>query len=922
MMPDHGFFLIEDLPALQGKIQDLGPLWRGRWQRFCDRAQAPFSWEQVFYGAHPVWPLHAPLAGLVDSSAGHLDLAAAAMAAFPGHYPRLLQIGNQDHDPWIHAAAMARLAIATSWLGDAGALDRSLLTRLGELFLRDATGFALPALLRRVPPHSNNQGMALALHLMVVGHLWGHRHGADPRARHLWAEGCRFFEDQIALAPPGGYGGEGSTYAVLVADPLLALGCAVYEAGGGPPLFDRPLGPHGNTVRAMLTLNEFLPGPSHIYPGWDQHGFMRQTAGTPACYAAWRSRQPLNPAWLDHAWEWSGRMAWLEDDHVWQWIWMPPPPPQTSPASPTPTPSRWAFDHVAGALGSPDRRLFQMWDVSAPRPVRFHMNPNSILVEAWDSLLLVDGNAAEDAPMNRDPEMQYEHQYADPPRRLSWAAGALASHSVLLMDGCGTTRVPRSHRTDPVAGRLLGQGASGNLQWLAADVAAFYHAQAPVDRCTRVTALVGGTFWIILDAIEAPQAHAWTWQAMLRPEVENPGTHLRVRTAEAVCLDLIALDGAPWTMETVPGYPSTLERRCVRARRHLRGTRLEFLTVLAPAQARIPILDLTPHLQTRADEADAGLADGWQAHWPGGSALDPAEWSFWTASHPRCWFHAEFPWPEGGDLLELPAAAGLRVWLDGTELTIPPLHGFHHPEPRLQAPFLPLPRPPRVGQPVRLTARAEGHVPYPLAGAFRIHRAHDPAPARATWREGRLEVVLQEGHFQVDLGPLRAAARLPLPPAPPRLEPPDGPPPSVPREAIPDDPRATATTGDWPDACLALRFLGHRTEPGDLDTIRTVLLRELDHPEDTTPGGPRWRIKEACLLALEASGDRTAAPAVRRCLHPAQFYGVRRLAARALGRLGGPEDASLLQTTSRCDPDPEAAEAAAAALRRLGLAAG
>ncbi|NJK92132.1 MAG: hypothetical protein HC904_10065 [Blastochloris sp.] len=164
-------------------------------------------------------------------------------------------------------------------------------------------------------------------------------------------------------------------------------------------------------------MNGCLMGPSGVFPGWDQHGFQRETAGATSAYLAWRtgSEIPAQPILFGDLWERSGSFAWVRDDHVWQWIWLPDPgqaqPPQSGVAC---HPESWVEKHVAGALLDADcqLRLFQMWDISGPRPVRGHMNPNSLLLEACGSLLTVDGNGLDDFPLNDNPAMSYTHYYS------------------------------------------------------------------------------------------------------------------------------------------------------------------------------------------------------------------------------------------------------------------------------------------------------------------------------------------------------------------------------------------------------------------------------------------------------------------------------------------------------------------------------
>lgn len=346
-------FLVADPAALRQRLATLQGAWKRRWERFCAEARNGQRSVMWYAGAGKAnVPLHAAFIAMATGSEEFIAIARGDLAFMADHYEETLAGGHQDMDTWMYAAPMARRAIAADWMWPW--LDAAERERYSELFIRDSLRYPYVVLHHRVPPHANNQGAAQALNLAVVGHVFGQRRGSDPRARHLLATGLPHLLQQVALLPPDAYGGEGSTYEVSVAAPLMALCCAAAEAITGAELFARPFAPCGNTFAQALGLSPRLVPPSQVLPGWDQHGFHLAKPGTTLAYLAHRCG---DPRWFGSVsngdgWVLGGHFAWLRDDHVWQWLWMPAPE-QAVAAEPFAPP--WAEPRVGGTWSNPVR---------------------------------------------------------------------------------------------------------------------------------------------------------------------------------------------------------------------------------------------------------------------------------------------------------------------------------------------------------------------------------------------------------------------------------------------------------------------------------------------------------------------------------------------------------------------------------------
>ncbi|MEX2607199.1 MAG: HEAT repeat domain-containing protein [Kiritimatiellia bacterium] len=945
-------FLVNDLEALRKKISGLTGVWEKRWREFC--RQAALEKRSVRWYSGSDTPNHAAFAALITDGAKWKQIARRDLLWMKDRYAETLEAGTQDSDTWIHAAPMARRAIALDWMWDADVFSGRERDELVELFITDSLKYPHVTLHHRVPPHANNQGMAQALNCVVVGYLFGVKHGNDARARYLLEFALPHLAVQIAYLPPDGYSGEGSTYVVLVADPLTALCTAVLEELSGENWFERELWPNRNTPAKILNLNARLIPPSGLLPAWDQHGYHLEKAGTTAAYLAHRTGDPggYTPYVFGEGWAFSGSFAWMKDDHVWQWLWMPDPASVPEPGEKmTCYPNSWAEQRVGGALldRSATKHLFQMWDIASSMPGRVQVNPNSVLLEAWESVLTVDGNATEDFPLSRDPRTRFVHWSMTPPKEISWAQGALGAHSCIWVDG-DLAHVPSSpgflNLPDEVtAGFLRRRVNEDRFQLLSAEVANFYQNAYDVHSMIRNSALIDNTFWVMLDQVKAGSPHEFTWQLVLRHGAVSTDYGARLTTAEQVVLDVVNLDGGHPEMLDVPGYPSTLEQRCHQYRKRLHGDELEFTTVLIPRLARRELADWT---------------SGWRAAWTGDANQDAPDsfggevelteaWYDRPDESAVLWVTRECRIPdvaEGEWLLELPRTYPPGLWIDGREIEVPFLMSSHHGEPRLMAPFIPVSEFCGSRGVIRVTMR----IPRPryLIGSVKLH-ARTPVGSPDVVREGdEIRVNLDGGCWTVDLRDIRTPPEpLPHPHAEGKDPIQEGE--RLARKVMPDGPEApTGWNGDaaargaaccralyrplsevedhlmtcadedtdWLVRLLAIRALGMLRSLKALPLLCDCLRRETTEKIWDPAYPPKYRIKEMCVVALAKIGHSDAVPEVMACMTPEDFYGVRRLAAKALGTLGDPRALPVLNEWAD-DSDGETAQAAQRAVEQL-----
>ncbi|MEM9422830.1 MAG: HEAT repeat domain-containing protein [Pseudomonadota bacterium] len=293
-------------------------------------------------------------------------------------------------------------------------------------------------------------------------------------------------------------------------------------------------------------------------------------------------------------------------------------------------------------------------------------------------------------------------------------------------------------------------------------------------------------------------------------------------------------------------------------------------------------------------------------------------------------------------LLELPRVGELRCFINGVEQVVPEVMS-HAKEPRLVAPFLSLDLPERDRREVLIELHLPADDEKAVLGHVRLHRRINPEPPYV--RQQNDEILIRQGEFSTrySLENIDHQSK-PEPVKLPRGEP------------------YASVSARWLDAVSAKST----NEPADIDQPKNAtmkldrylsfagtnsnrelqeLIDALNDPdglaqlaaicslsecrrEDAAPAlrsklateiknnrsksygqGLGVRMREMCILGLDKLADRDAAPLIADCLHDDEFYGVRRLAADALGRLGDSSHVKKLQEWKN-DFDPETASAA------------
>ena len=225
---------------------------------------------------------------------------------------------------WCNAAPMARMAVMFDWIADAACVTPEIYTSIGEQIL-DYTLKHPYQIAKSRTRGFDNQVASMSFCCAMVGYLFGVRRGDDPRAQRLLEAGLMRFPDIFALAPKGGYSGEGSTYFCQIVAPVVTWYCALAEEITGVDYFNHAFPPTGCSPREILELYRNPVGPSGLMPPWDHYGWMHCASTMGLAYLARKTGDTIALGIIERlslAME-PNQIAWGSDDRIWTLLWWP-----------------------------------------------------------------------------------------------------------------------------------------------------------------------------------------------------------------------------------------------------------------------------------------------------------------------------------------------------------------------------------------------------------------------------------------------------------------------------------------------------------------------------------------------------------------------------------------------------------------------
>ena len=656
-----------------------------------------------------------------------------------------LGAGVQFHF-WCYAFPHARWAIWFDLLAREGLWgDRAEATaaRFLTLQLRD---FHSGLLVKPYPECVDNQAASLTLASLAIGTLFADGPAEGRLAHAMRDEALNRAEGMIGGMPPGGYNGEGSTYQGTIVAFLVPLLVELLEAATGDDWFERPCAPHGTTAAAILRAVARLQMPSGLLLPWDDYGYMTGLKSPLAWWAA-RTGDAAALAALETA-DWSNTTAagWGYDDHAWALAWWP----QRAASAAAAGWSSWAEAGTGAALVSPDgsRYLMQMWDPAAPQPMRQHVNPNALVLEAFGTPLTVDGTPADDCTAFHYDDTWVTRGFIGlTPERVNFGKGCGGAHNVLLIDGVESLRPREGYAPQHLV------SFDAEAQEVVADVTGLYRSVWPdARRIRRRSCLVANDIWIVEDLAQFDQPHRITSRWFFRPGATAVDGGLDLTTPEGVRLQMRALLGpAQADLRRIDGYPRNLDGSSDRVVFQSEGATVRWLWLLRPAATRDVAAVLDTGWTAWNGPPDAGPAAAWGA----ASDADARTWPLAPGGEPwsrrddvppgeSWWYTRTVEPPDEPWWLALPARlpASARLWFDGEEVDLSPhllrgqLLAIHIPGPDRRSVRITLHIPMQVGHYPRSQARpGEGQPGKPLISHRRELTIPDAPPALLTGQE-------------------------------------------------------------------------------------------------------------------------------------------------------------------------------------------
>ena len=666
---EYGPFYVDDLESLRHKLisaEKNNTVMGKIWSSVKRRAQA----------SPEGFPWFTPFVALITTNSNDIENAKNAVRRYVSTlYPQSFGEGTHFHF-WCYALPHARWSLYFHWLSCLGAWDKEEEQDLLEKFIVHQYIYFFSGMHTKPDPECvDNQTMSLCYSNALMGYLFGYKHFGSAMAKNIYKDAVGRLPQMLGGIAESGYTGEGSTYMDVVLGSCVPLLVEFLERTQGGDWFSRKLEPRKGSAEAVVRMiaREWMPG-GLLLP-WDHYGYTIPTRQSIA-YAARRTQEKFYMELLEkHAdWSYSVGTGWGYDDLVWTLIWWP----ESCSNSQGTVFSSWAEKEIGAALLSEDGRyyLMQMWDAAevAPTPPgRMHVNPNSMILSAYGSLLTVDGICKKDCT-----RLQFEDAWEEVNSasiqtiRQNFGVGCAGAHSVLLIDGWEGLR-PFKHYTQADLVKF-----DVDEKEVIADVTPLYRERYTDTRLVRRRSrLYCERFWIIEDLALFEQEHDITARWFLRPENLDIGRGIAIETAEGVRLYLMPLVGENrCSVETIEGYPVQLEGRSIMADFTRTGREFRELWLAWPENTRMEKEDITEGWKAIADPME--IYDYSAAHALLQSTvlrLPLTMPAYLLADQPlvrRWWYNRKVPVPEAECWwLQLPRnMINLRVWVDGKQLDI------------------------------------------------------------------------------------------------------------------------------------------------------------------------------------------------------------------------------------------------------------
>lgn len=244
-----------------------------------------------------VYDLHWSLVQLLDGKSGSVAKARAAVLceAMEGGPPS--RPGHSWNDPnffrmhfWISAAMAAHIALALDWTAEGGGFRPDEVREIGRRFVDGFWEHVYPHLKGRgrapIYMEPMNQDSAMVAGCLMVGHLFGEKWDADPRAKRMYADARVLAGNLLGQFFRTGFDNDGFTYMRVIQPPVLCLIAMIVEEVEGRDFFFARFAPSDFSIALFMEkLQRFhLPSGSSFPHG--RYGYVREWNLYSQAYAA------------------------------------------------------------------------------------------------------------------------------------------------------------------------------------------------------------------------------------------------------------------------------------------------------------------------------------------------------------------------------------------------------------------------------------------------------------------------------------------------------------------------------------------------------------------------------------------------------------------------------------------------------------
>lgn len=622
--------LVPDVAALQRKLETPSPRLEKVYGRFRER----LTHDGDFRRHHIYLPalLGDPVA--IAEAKGQLLMTALnplilAKDQSPGS--RTVAQDSLDAHIWCMAPRAMRLAVYFTWLDRQGAWTAAERRLLGQALVGFFYDYVVPVLRARVPG-GHNQQFSMTLCSAIVGHVFADTNGVETRAHTLREWALPKLKQVLGLLPASGYSGEGTTYQSDVIS-ALSMWCGTFlEQLGYRDIWNHRWEPNGWRLSDALRMEVRLGSEGGLLLPWDNYGWSRLHNLAARARMAALSGDIGVLRMAETVWDDFNFLAWRPDDRLWTLLYWPEHEnPDTAGAGHGSPLSGWSECAVGASVEHLPRRLrvALAWDrcASGVQGVsREQVNPNHLMIELGGEPISADGSLDPrekifpDEALARSLERMSAverdlivEQYGSIERWTGNAQqGFLGASCSIVIDGW-EGYFPAEARE----GRLLFERRDPVRHTVTGEAAAYYQPAFDVSRMRRTVSVgVSGVTWVV-DDLQAPTEHAFTWRMWLRRCARQIGPHgVRLDLPSGVGVTLtwrVETDGglqtAPVALTTVPtfplghGWPDEGSERCDLC---ATGRRIRFVTCMVPEGVS----------GLSACQVSEGV---WEAVWQGGS---------------------------------------------------------------------------------------------------------------------------------------------------------------------------------------------------------------------------------------------------------------------------------------------------------------